>query len=75
MDQYVSNFDLIDIGAESTRPKSKAIQVEEEIDRLEQIMNQQFVRSKVVSLDSKKYEVCQYYQDKIDIVNDVSGIH
>ena len=74
LDDYVAHFDIIDIGAESTKPKSRNIELAEEIDRLSNIMDCQFIKHKVVSLDSKKHEVCEHYADKIDIVNDVSGI-
>lgn len=68
--------DVVDIGAESTRPSSKEISVEEEIERLKpvfRIIAQHFPQLKL-SLDTRKSVVAQFGLDNgVKIINDVSG--
>lgn len=67
--------DLIDIGAESTRPGSKAITAAEEIDRLHDVVSA--FKSKfdvMLSIDTKKAAVADVMLDLgADVINDVSG--
>lgn len=67
--------DIIDIGAESTRPGSKAISAQEEIERLKPIV-QALVQDgrKPISIDTKKTAVMQAMLELgADIINDVNG--
>lgn len=73
--------DVIDIGAESTRPKAITISPEEEWLRLQNVLPEiiQLVRKKYpkveISLDSKNYQtIAQALGLGIDIVNDVTGL-
>ncbi len=78
------NFQLVDIGAESTRPSGKLIGLEEEIRRVElylENINTDLIKSFIHSVDTRRYEVIQRYiefnsqikADTFTIVNDVSG--
>lgn len=65
----------IDIGAESTRPQSQEIDIEEEWLRLEPILKElhQF-KTLVWSLDTRKSEIVRRAKDYgLSLVNDVSG--
>ncbi len=68
--------DIIDIGAESTRPGSDPVSEEEEINRLSEILSK--FKSKfncLLSLDTMKSEVARFGLDNgVDIINDVSGL-
>jgi dihydropteroate synthase len=71
-----SQVDVIDIGAESTRPDAHPISPEEEIDRLKDIVpTVRSMASSKVSLDSRHYETIKHFIDHIDIINDVSGFN
>ncbi len=67
--------DILDIGAQSTRPGSKKISPEEEISRLEPILKK--ITNKVnipVSLDTFYPEVAFFgLQNGVKIINDISG--
>ena len=66
--------DIIDVGAESTRPFSDVISVEEEIDRLSVFMDIKDGINKTLSIDSYKPEVIKYaLNNGFDIINDISG--
>ena len=66
--------DIIDVGAESTRPFSDTISIEEEINRLSVFMNIKGSINKTLSIDSYKPEVIKYALDNgFDIINDISG--
>ncbi len=67
--------DIIDIGAESTRPGSQAISVEEEIARLTPIVKALVTEcQKPISIDTKKTAVIQAMLDLgVDMINDVHG--
>jgi dihydropteroate synthase len=66
--------DIIDVGAESSRPGSKSITVEEELKRLEKVIPF-FKKSSVpVSIDTYKSEVAEVALSKgAKIVNDISA--
>lgn len=68
--------DLIDVGAESTRPGAKPVPVGEEIQRLEPVLDVLVERAGVpISLDTRKAEVAEHFLPRgVDIVNDVSGL-
>lgn len=66
--------DIIDIGGESTRPGSLGISVEEEIKRVEPVLDYVVSTGDVpVSLDTKHPEVLLHFADKIQYVNDIGG--
>ena len=75
-----NGFDVIDIGAESTRPNAKPITSEKEICRLDGIIKeiyhitQSCEKEIKISLDSRNYKTIKKYIDYIDIINDVSGL-
>ena len=64
---------IIDIGCESSRPKSKPISITEELNRLKIINNFNF-KNKTLSIDSYKPQVIEYcLNNGFSIVNDISG--
>ena len=69
------DVDIIDIGAESSRPGSKRISLSEERRRLFPIISK--IKKKfniIISLDTMKSEIAQEGFDKgVEIINDVSG--
>lgn len=71
--------DIIDIGAESTRPGGCAITIEEEFRRLEKILPAVYKLAKennvLLSLDSRNYKTLDYFQNYYDIINDVTGLN
>ena len=69
----VDSADIVDIGAESTRPGSKPITVKEEINRLKQL-DVQLLKNRYISVDSYKYEVIKYALDNgYNMINDITG--
>ena len=68
--------DLIDIGAESTRPGSLGINAEEEWSRLAPVLAALRTRLKIpISIDTRKSEVAaKGIESGAEIVNDVSGL-
>ncbi len=69
--------DIIDIGAESTRPGSESITAEEEINRLKPVLKQFKNRFQIpLSIDTTKSQVAQFALDHgADIINDISGLN
>jgi dihydropteroate synthase len=72
----VEGADILDIGGESTRPKSKRVQVEEEIERTAPVIKEISKRFGIpVSIDTSKGEVAEAaVQAGAEIINDVSGL-
>tara|TARA_Y100000590_G_C15434978_1_gene906662 strand:- start:58 stop:846 length:789 start_codon:yes stop_codon:yes gene_type:complete len=69
----IKNADIIDIGAESSRPGSKSINKNIEIERLK-IINDINVSNKFLSIDSYKPDVIRYCLDNnYNMINDISG--
>ncbi|MBR4904307.1 MAG: dihydropteroate synthase [Selenomonadaceae bacterium] len=67
--------DILDVGAESTRPNSLPISVNEEISRLEKILPAIKNLDVPVSIDTYKPEVAEFaLENGADIVNDVYGL-
>ncbi|MCH9754074.1 MAG: dihydropteroate synthase [Alphaproteobacteria bacterium] len=69
--------DVIDVGAESTRPDSDDTDVKKEIARLEILPEIKKLADEAgipVSLDSRNAETIKQYIDSIDIINDVTGL-
>lgn len=68
--------DMIDIGAESTKPFSQAVSCEEQIQRLKPVLN--FIQKEglkiPVSIDTRSAQVAEYVLDNgCGYINDVSG--
>ena len=67
--------DILDVGAESTRPNSKPISAAEEISRLEKILPAIKNIDVPISIDTYKPEVAEFsLQSGADIINDVHGL-
>lgn len=67
--------DLIDVGAESTRPGAAAISAEEEWRRLEPVLQPLAQRGVTLSIDTTKQEVARRALDLgAAVINDVSGL-
>lgn len=68
--------DIIDVGGESTRPGSKRVSVEEEIERVVPIIDAIAKRSDTpISIDTTKPEVARRAIDAgAEIINDISGL-
>ena len=67
--------DIVDVGGESTRPGSKAINLKEEFSRIEKVIKK--ISKKIpLSLDTRKSEI-MYKGIKmgIKLINDVSGLN
>lgn len=65
--------DLIDIGAESTKPFAPEVSAKEQIDRLKPILKN--LPNIPISIDTRSSEVAQYALDNgVSIINDVSGM-
>ncbi|MBI3665187.1 MAG: dihydropteroate synthase, partial [Acidobacteria bacterium] len=68
--------DLIDIGGESTRPGSRRLSAQEELDRIVPVLKK--LRNKLdipISVDTYKSEVAERVLDLgVEIINDVSGL-
>ena len=72
-DKDLSYADIVDIGAESSRPFSKPINVADEIRRLSNIDFSLFEKQKL-SIDSYKYDVIKYALDRgFNIINDITA--
>jgi dihydropteroate synthase len=68
--------DLIDIGAESTRPGSSGISAEEEWSRLAPVLFALRTRLKIpISIDTRKSEIAaKALETGVELINDVSGL-
>lgn len=67
--------DILDVGAESTRPDAKAIGVDEEIARLEKILPTLKNLGVPISIDTYKPEVAEFSLERgANIINDVHGL-
>jgi dihydropteroate synthase len=71
-----SGADLIDVGAESTRPGAAAVDAREEMARLRPFLRTVGCRARVpLSIDTTKSEVANFALDEgVSLVNDVSGL-
>lgn len=66
--------DIIDIGGESTRPGSDPVPIEEEMSRIEAVLEAVVAMGVPVSIDTTKAEVARYALDAgAAMVNDVSA--
>lgn len=70
--------EIIDIGAESSRPGAQRISSREEITRLETILGNSEIREIQLSLDSRRAETVEFFLNKreleITFINDVSSL-
>lgn len=68
--------DLIDVGAESTRPGSQSISVDEELKRVLPVLNGLRGRMRIpISIDTRKAEVAEAaLESGAELINDVSGL-
>lgn len=68
--------DLLDVGAESTRPGSQAISVEEELKRVLPVLRTMRGRLRIpISIDTRKSEVAEAALTAgAELINDVSGL-
>ncbi|MCX8173126.1 MAG: dihydropteroate synthase [Thermoplasmata archaeon] len=67
--------DIIDVGAESTRPGSEPVSAEEEIKRLSAVLDEIISLGKPVSVDTYKPEVAKFALERgAEIINDVYGL-
>jgi dihydropteroate synthase len=68
--------DIIDIGAESTRPGSTGVNAEEEWSRLAPVLAALRTRLKIpISIDTRKSEIAaKAVENGAEIINDVSGL-
>lgn len=74
-DMILDGANIIDIGAESTRPNARRISVEEEIERLKILKSIVNVSTVPISIDTYKPEVAEYAINQgVDIINDVEGM-
>ncbi|WP_428079525.1 dihydropteroate synthase [Candidatus Pelagibacter sp.] len=71
---YNDGADLIDVGGESTRPGSKAVNKEEEWKRINAILKS-IVKKIPISLDTRKSEIMKNgIKLGVKLINDVSGL-
>jgi len=77
LDMVEAGVDIIDIGAESTRPGSEIVELEEEWRRIKSVFRE--IRKKVdlpISIDTYKAEIARRaLEEGADIVNDISGLN
>lgn len=68
--------DIIDIGAESSRPGSAAVSAEEELERLIPVLKQLVKELKVpISVDTYKTQTARKALEQgVDIINDITGL-
>ena len=68
--------DIIDIGAESTRPGSLSVSVDDEISRVMPVISKLKGAIKIpISVDTTKYEVASaVLKEGVSIINDISGL-
>jgi dihydropteroate synthase len=73
----LAGVSIIDVGGESTKPNAVSLSTADEIARLKPVINillELKTRYKFqISLDSYRPQTIEFFLDKIDIVNDVSG--
>lgn len=74
--QVLEGADIIDIGAVSTRPGAKEISEEEELERIEQLLNimRENFPNVIVSVDTWRASVAEMaISEGASIINDISG--
>ena len=72
--KFLKNSDIIDVGAESSRPYSNPISIKDEIKRLSLFIKIKESIDNILSIDSYKYDVIKYALDNgFHIINDITG--
>ena len=72
--KFLKNSDIIDVGAESSRPYSSPISIKDEIKRLSLFIKIKASIDNILSIDSYKYDVIKYALDNgFHIINDITG--
>lgn len=67
--------DIIDIGAESSRPGSEPISSDEEVDKLLPVLRKLTSKNIIISIDTYKSKVAQAcLEEGAHIINDISGL-
>ncbi len=76
MEMEAEGADLLDIGGESTRPGSKSVTTQEELDRILPVLEGLRGKSRIpISVDTTKSEVAAAaVQAGAEIINDISGL-
>ena len=70
-----SGCDIVDIGGESTRPGSKAVDEKIEWNRVSKTLKKISKFKKFISIDTRKsYVMEKSYKYKINLINDISGL-
>jgi dihydropteroate synthase len=70
-----AGVDVLDVGGESTRPGAEPVAPEEELARIEPVLDRLDGMDALVSVDTRKAEVAREALDAgADILNDVSGL-
>lgn len=76
-EMIANGADIIDVGAESTRPSGIKVSVQEEQDRLDGLLQKIYSiaceNNILVSLDSRNYDTLKKFEKYYHIVNDVTG--
>ena len=71
---FKTGAEIVDIGGESTRPGSKAIDSKEEWNRIKDILNS-INKKKIISLDTRKSDVMEKgIKLGVKLINDISGL-
>jgi len=75
-DMINEGADIIDLGAESTRPGSKPVSIDEELERLLPVTEKALTRFETIfSVDTTKSEVAkEVLKLGVSIINDISGL-
>lgn len=75
LEMAVAGADIVDVGGESTRPGSEAVDVDEELARVIPVIEGLAAKGVVVSVDTSKHEVAAAALDVgAEIVNDVTAL-
>ncbi|MFM8392448.1 MAG: dihydropteroate synthase, partial [Acidobacteriota bacterium] len=76
LEMEAAGADLIDIGGESTRPGASLITVEEEMSRVQPVIERLAGRLRIpISIDTTRYEVAQRAMELgAEMINDISGL-
>lgn len=76
LEMEAAGADLIDIGGESTRPGATLITAEEEMSRVQPVLERLAGRLRIpISIDTTRYEVAQRAIELgVEMINDISGL-
>lgn len=76
LEMEAAGADLIDIGGESTRPGATLITAEEEMSRVQPVLERLAGRLRIpISIDTTRYEVAQRVIELgVEMINDISGL-